>query len=347
MASTQSTTPAQTEAPTPTDNAPKGWIIVQQLVKEDAQLQVSVTNQHIFDTFTKHGFQMRIVNSRDIDIYLTNYERKSIVIKNVVTKLPDFVLSRTGISTNFATMAIYRHLERLGVPVLNKSEAVDSAKDKLYSLQILAQNKIPVPKTMLLRFPLNVEYVTKRLGVPIIIKCLSGQKVTNVFLAKTKDELQTYCDLLESVNPNIPMIFQEFLQHSFGRDVRVVVINGKVVGAMMRSNEHDFRANIHRGGVGSPFKLNNHAEYMALQTAKLLGLDFAVIDLLFDDAKGKKFRVSHCNSSPVLETFEKVTGLDVAGSLITMIRYKCGIAPPIELEEEDENGVEENAEETQ
>eukprot|EP00484_Ammonia_sp_Unknown_P001890 CAMPEP_0197023144 /NCGR_PEP_ID=MMETSP1384-20130603/3940_1 /TAXON_ID=29189 /ORGANISM="Ammonia sp." /LENGTH=77 /DNA_ID=CAMNT_0042451329 /DNA_START=64 /DNA_END=294 /DNA_ORIENTATION=- len=77
MASTQSTTPAQTEAPTPTDNAPKGWIIVQQLVKEDAQLQVSVTNQHIFDTFTKHGFQMRIVNSRDIDIYLTNYERKS------------------------------------------------------------------------------------------------------------------------------------------------------------------------------------------------------------------------------------------------------------------------------
>ena len=204
---------------------------------------------------------------------------------------------------------------------------MEAAKDKLYSLQILAQNNIPVPKTILLRFPCNVEYVIKRLGLPIIIKCLSGMQGKGVFMAKSKDELQTYCDLLESVNPNIPMIFQECLTHSLGKDIRVLVINGKVVGAMMRSNDQDFRANIHRGGAGNVFELNDNAEFMALQAAKLLGLDIAGVDLLFDDKKGKKFRICEVNSSPGMEGFEKATGLDVPQSVVSLVRYKCGIAP--------------------
>jgi len=325
---------------------PTGWILVQQNVKEGQELHISYTIRRVLETFAKYGFKMRVINSRDIDIYLTLYERKTILVKSQITKLPDFVLSRTGASTHFATLAIYRHLERLGVPVLNKSEAVEAAKDKLYSLQILAQNKIPVPKTILLRFPLNVEYVIKRLGLPIIIKCLSGMQGKGVFMAKTKDELQTYCDLLESVNPNIPMIFQECLQHSLGRDIRVLVINGKVVGAMKRANDTDFRANIHRGAAGSLFKLNQHAEFMALQAAKLLDLDIAGVDLLFDDAKGKKFRICEVNSSPGMEGFEKATNLDVPAHLVSLVRYKCGIAPPTEPDDSDDDGDKDKKEDT-
>lgn len=96
---------------------------------------------------------------------------------------------------------------------MNGSESVEIAKDKLYSLQILAQNGIAVPKTILLRFPLSngVEPIIKRLGLPIIIKCLSGMQGKGVFMAKTKDELQTYADLLESVNPNHPMYALKYL----------------------------------------------------------------------------------------------------------------------------------------
>lgn len=223
-----------------------------------------------------------------------------------------------------------------GVPVLNNSESVDIAKDKLYSLQILAQNGIGVPKTILLRFPLiGVDAIIKRLGLPLIIKCLSGMQGKGVFMAKTKDELQTYCDLLESVNPNHPMIFQECLLHSLGRDIRVLVINGKVVGAMMRKNDDDFRANIHRGADGTSFSLPESAEFMALQSAKLLNLDIAGVDLLFDDKKGRKFRICEVNSSPGMEGFEKATGLDVPRAVVSLVRYKCGIAPPNEDDEDE------------
>ena len=97
-----------------TDGAPRGWIIIQR-AKKEKDYTMSYTISRIFDTFTKHGFKMRVINSRDIDIYLTNYERKSILVNDVITKIPDFVLSRTGANTSFSTLAIYRHLERLGM----------------------------------------------------------------------------------------------------------------------------------------------------------------------------------------------------------------------------------------
>ena len=151
-----------------------GWIIVQSKDKGIKDKPLSYTISHIKDNFEKRGFDMRVVDSANIDIYLTNYDRKSILVNDVITPKPDFVLSRTGANTSFATLAVYRHLERLGVPVINRSESVEACKDKLYSLQILAQNNIPVPKTILLTFPVNVKYVVKRLGLPLMTNTLKS-----------------------------------------------------------------------------------------------------------------------------------------------------------------------------
>ena len=103
------------------EKQPRGWILVQQQKKLPEKMNISYTIGRIVDTFTNQGFKMRVINSRDIDIYLTNYERKSILVNGVITKLPDFVLSRTGANTSFSTLAIYRHLERLGMLYLNEN----------------------------------------------------------------------------------------------------------------------------------------------------------------------------------------------------------------------------------
>jgi len=224
---------------------------------------------------------------------------------------------------------VYRHLEKLDVPVINASQGIEDVKDKLYSLQILAQNNIAVPKTILLKFPVNVKYVVKRLGVPIIIKLLSGMQGQGVFMAKTEAELQTYCDMLEAVSPNARMIFQECITTSLGRDLRVLVIGGKVVGGMLRCNDKDFRANIHRGAQGTLYKLPRTAEYLALSATRVLNLDIAGVDLLFDDEEGTKFRICEVNSSPGFEGFEKATGADVPEHLILYVCLKCNISPEV------------------
>jgi gamma-F420-2:alpha-L-glutamate ligase len=49
-------------------------------------------------------------------------------------------------------------------------------KDKLFSFQVLAENNLPVPKTMLAKFPINAELVENQIGFPTVIKTLSGSQ---------------------------------------------------------------------------------------------------------------------------------------------------------------------------
>jgi gamma-F420-2:alpha-L-glutamate ligase len=305
-----------------------GWVIVEQKRKKDENVHISYTVNRLLEAFREAKFELKVINASDIDVYLTNFERKSVQVRNVIHKNPDFVLSRTGAKTDFYTLAVYRHLEKMDVPIMNGPEAVETVKNKLYTLQILAQNGIPVPKTILLKFPVNLTYVIKRLGIPVIIKLLSGMQGKGVFIARTEDELQTHIDMLESVKPEAQMIFQECMTHSLGTDVRVLVVGGKVIGAMKRTNHgKDFRANIHRGGVGSLYHLPANAEYIALSAVRLLGLDIAGVDLLFDNESHTRFRVCEVNSSPGFEGFEKAVKTDVAKAIVSFVRIKCGFPP--------------------
>ena len=50
--------------------------------------------------------------------------------------------------------------------------------------------------------------------------------------------------------------YQQFIGRG-GEDIRVIVIGGKYVCSMKRSNKNDFRSNIELGGVGEKFVADN------------------------------------------------------------------------------------------
>ena len=122
-----------------------GWIIHKKELGENFEVQ------RLVDEFEKQGVDVRVVNPKDVDIFVDRDDRKSIIVDGVPRKLPDFVLPRTGSGTTYFIKAIIRHLERLGVTLINGSDAIDNVKDKLYSQQILGQSNLPVPKTMLVK----------------------------------------------------------------------------------------------------------------------------------------------------------------------------------------------------
>ena len=95
--------------------------------------------------------------------------------------LTKFVFPRTGSGTTYYIKAVIRHFERMGVPVINSSEAIDNVKDKLYTHQILAQSNLDIPKTMLLRYPIDIDFVEKNIGFPVIVK-----KIMNTLIHKPK-----------------------------------------------------------------------------------------------------------------------------------------------------------------
>ena len=293
-----------------------GWILYKNDIEE------SYETQKLIEEFEKVNIKVRVVNPQDVDIFVDRDDRKSILVAGKARALPDFVIPRTGSGTTYFIKAIIRHLERLGVILVNDSASIDTVKDKLYTQQILGESKLPVPKTMLVRHPINIEFVENNLKFPVIIKTLSGSFGAGVFLAENRKQLQQLLKMAEITKPSYNIIVQEFIRESFGKDLRVLVINGKVVGCMMRqSTDDDFRANITRGGEAIPYQIDDDIEWLGGESARLLNLDIAGVDLLFDSGS---YKICEVNSSPGFEGMDKYTKTNIAEDIVTYVKHKIG-----------------------
>ena len=293
-----------------------GWILYKNDIEE------SYETQKLIEEFEKVNIKVRVVNPQDVDIFVDRDDRKSILVAGKARALPDFVIPRTGSGTTYFIKAIIRHLERLGVILVNDSASIDTVKDKLYTQQILGESKLPVPKTMLVRHPINIEFVENNLKFPVIIKTLSGSFGAGVFLAENRKQLQQLLKMAEITKPSYNIIVQEFIRESFGKDLRVLVINGKVVGCMMRqSTDDDFRANITRGGEAIPYQIDDDIEWLGGESARLLNLDIAGVDLLFDSGS---YKICEFNSSPGFEGMDKYTKTNIAEDIVTYVKHKIG-----------------------
>ena len=91
--------------------------------------------------------------------------------------------------------------------------------------------RLPIPKTILAKFPMNLETIRREFDYPIIIKKVSGSQGKGIIKVDSHQQLE---DLVDMLDTGKPLIFQEFISASTGKDLRVFVIGGRVVGAMMR-----------------------------------------------------------------------------------------------------------------
>lgn len=298
----------------------KGWI----LYKDSASgLRPEAYEMHRFVEAAKEkNIEIRVVRPEQFDLIVTRDDRKSILLDGEVVALPDFLLPRMGAGTTYFALAVIRHMERLGVYVFNSSESIETVKDKLYSQQILAERNVPFPKTMLVKYPVDVDLVEKQLGFPVILKTLSGSQGSGVFLSENSSSFRDLLELIQATKSNVNIILQEFIESSRGRDLRVLIIGGRAVACMERvSTDESFKANFSRGGEVRKFDMTSEIEWLATETAQIFGLDIAGIDLLFD---GEHFKVCEANSSPGFEGIEKCCDEDIAGLIYDFIKVRLG-----------------------
>ena len=293
-----------------------GWILV-----KDKFWGAYETNR-LVEEFKKQDINIQLVDPNTIDIFVNKENKSSILVNGESTSLPKFVFPRTGSGTTYHIKAVIRHFERMGVVVINSSDAIDNVKDKLYSHQILAQSNLDIPKTMLLKHPIDIDFVQKHIGFPAIVKTISGSYGRGVFLAETKKQLEQLLTMAELTKKSYNIIIQEFIKDTWGKDLRVLVVNNKVVGCMMRqSKDDDFRANITRGGEGFPYEVNEQIEWLSSESSKALNLDIAGVDLLFD---GDGYKICEINSNPGFEGMETYTKKNIAEEIVQFIKLKIG-----------------------
>jgi gamma-F420-2:alpha-L-glutamate ligase len=294
-----------------------GWMLVKDRFWE------SYETNRLIEEFQKQDIEIQLVDPNTIDIFVNKENKKSILVNGLESDLPKFVFPRTGSGTSYYIKAVIRHFERMDIPVINSSDAIDNVKDKLYTHQILAQSNLDIPKTMLLRYPIDIDFVEKNIGFPVIVKKISGSYGRGVFLCEDKKSLRQLVTMAELTKKSYDIILQEFIKDTWGKDLRVFVVNNKVVGCMMRqATDEDFRANITRGGEGFPYEVNEQIEWLSSESSKALDLDIAGVDLLFQNGG---YKICEVNSNPGFEGMENFTKKNIAGEIVSFIKLKLGL----------------------
>ena len=201
-----------------------------------------------------------------------------------------------------------RMLEERGMRLFNRAAAVELCDDKMLTHIALA-GRVAMPRTipapLCYKEGAKCERVGESLGFPVVVKECFGSFGKQVYLAKDRGELERLSEELKFR----PHLYQEFIEESAGRDLRVLCVGKNPIAAMKRTSEHDFRSNIGLGGKGEPFEPDGEVRRIAETVVSSLGLDYCGIDLLF----GKKgYLVCEVNSNAFFEGIERVTGVNVA-----------------------------------
>jgi ribosomal protein S6--L-glutamate ligase len=228
----------------------------------------------------------------------------------------DAVLPRIGASITFFGMAVVRQFEQMDVYTPNTSNGIANSRDKLRATQMLSRHNIGIPATTFVRDRADVLAAIERVGgAPVVIKLLEGTQGIGVILAPDNKIAEAVIETLQSTKQNV--LIQRFVAESKGRDIRALVVGDRVVAAMRRTAQGDeFRSNVHRGGTTEIVHLDAESQRVAVQSAQIMGLRIAGVDMLESDDGPLVMEV---NSSPGLEGIETATDLDIAGSIVDFI----------------------------
>jgi ribosomal protein S6--L-glutamate ligase len=228
----------------------------------------------------------------------------------------DIVIPRIAARYTTYGSAVVRQFEMRGTFTTAKSIAIVRSRDKVRSLQLLAREGLPIPKTAVAYQARDINDLISQVGgPPIIVKLVKSTHGQGVVIAETRNAAKSVIQAFYSINASI--LVQEYIDEAEGSDIRTIVVGGKVITAMKRQGmDGDFRSNLHQGGVGVEVKLTKEERSLAASAARKLGLDTAGVDII-RSSRGPL--VIEVNSSPGLEGIERVTGVDVADVIIAHV----------------------------
>ena len=272
------------------------------------------STKRIKEEALRRGHEVRVINYAKC--YVTLESGKPVVryegeeLHDIDVVIPRIAANLTGYGSS-----IVRQFEMQNVFTATASLAIVRSRDKLRSTQLLAKAGVGIPKTVFARETADLDDVLDQVGgAPVIIKVARGTHGNGVVLAETKKAAKAVMQAFYV--EGVSFMVQEFVAESAGTDIRVFVVNGKVVASMKRQSlDDDFRSNLHQGGEGAVVKLTDEERKTAQKAAKAMGLPICGVDMM---RSNRGPLVLEVNSSPGFG-IEKVTGRNVAEYIIEYV----------------------------
>lgn len=190
--------------------------------------------------------------------------------------------------------------------------------DKTTQYINLTENKLPVVKSYAFGSSESLTVWAKD-NYPFVAKDIIGSCGVDVFKIKNNKDLRQFFDKGYNKNTKIKtLMFQHFLIS--GEDLRVIILEGKVLGAMKRiAKKGEFLTNYSQGGIVEKYDISKDLKVkkLALSVSKLFKLDYCGVDLMKDNVGN--WVVLEVNRACQFEGFEKSTRINVAGNIVEFL----------------------------
>ena len=232
----------------------QGWLIYE----EENVLRNQAFIRFFMEAATKRQVNLQLITTKEISF---GVKASSFFL---TPEKPDFAVMRC------MRPDLSRHLEAMGVKVFNNARISAICNDKQKTHAFFIQHGLPCMDTAFVR----PDCPSHPFPYPVVVKASSGCGGRQVFLCHSEAE---YLEKLRSIFPDTAVV--QPLCDTPGRDIRAYVLDGKMVQAMERYTDGDFRSNFGLHGTARPTQLTEDMAAMvekitALLSPSLIGIDF-------------------------------------------------------------------------
>ena len=246
------------------------------------------------------------------DCFISTQNKNNIFIPGFKNKLPDGCFIRTIGKGTFQQitrrLTILHALKELKVTLFNDINCIEKSTDKSMSTFLLSHNKIKTPITLVPeKLEIGKHFLSKLNKKKLfgIWKPLFGSQGKGLKILKNKNlnkntENVYYLQKYEDI---------KIKSEKKWEDVRVLVCNNKIIGAMIRKNDKRI-TNVGQGGKGFKFNINKEIKKISINAAKVVNADYAGVDILKN--KNGDYKVIEINSAPSWKALQKTTKNNIA-----------------------------------
>jgi len=169
-------------------------------------------------------------------------------------EIPDFIINRSRIAS------ISRYYK--DIQVFNSASVTEIANDKYQTFHFFKED-FPMLDTCL---------TSEQTTFPCVVKSKSGHGGTEVYWINTKEELIVNDDYIaQAIAPQL------------GKDLRVYILDNKIIQGILRTHPTDFKSNYSLGGNAKLYNLNEQEEALVYRILEKLPILYGGIDFLFDE----------------------------------------------------------------